>query len=109
MQFETIRAAAVAVKNAILIGVTGRKVAINDRLDEIHVGVIVGGAAPSKCLELADISEFLEETKTFCDNTPYCPPALEYLRGFATDEAPELFVDLLRELLEEAGGVVDDA
>jgi hypothetical protein len=33
---------------------------------------------------------------------------LEYLRRFDADEAPEFFVDLLRELLEEAGGYVDD-
>jgi hypothetical protein len=107
MQFETIRAAAVAVKKAILDGRKNWAVYYEEPTEFLHVSPTFKGLS-TNVVPLADVSEFLEEAETFCDNMPYCPPALEYLRGFDADEAPEVFVDLLRELLEEAGGVVDD-
>lgn len=108
MKFETIRAAAVAVKNAILRGFNNRKIFLNRRRDDIFVGNVISGEPPFETEEIADVSEFLEETETFCDNTPYSPPALEYLFRFPADEAPEFFVELLRELLEETGVEIDD-
>lgn len=107
MQFERLHAAAVAVKKAILEGRKKWAVYYEEQADILHVSPTFKGVSLN-VVPLADVSEFLEETETFCDNTPFCPPALDYLRGFAADEAPEFFVELLRELLEEAGGNVDD-
>lgn len=107
MKFENLHSAAVAVKKAILDGRKNWAVYYEEPTDFLHVSCL-HKIDTVNTVNIADVADFLEETKTFCDNMPYCPPALEYLRGFPADEAPEFFVEHLRDLLEEAGGEIDD-
>lgn len=99
---------AVEIKKAILKN-EPRKVYISPNRDYLAVAPVVNGfGAPVGFDEVADVSLFLEDAWSFCDNTPFAPGALDYLRGFDADDAPESFVELLENLLRDMGARIDD-